>query len=72
MTWSVLIWEVSFPLLVLWKWTRIAALVMGVMFHLGIFATMELGGFVPYALCMYVPLLPWGEWTSNVARRSAS
>jgi hypothetical protein len=69
MTWSVLIWEVSFPLLVLMKWTRLAALIMGVMFHLGIFATMELGGFVPYALCMYIPLLPWGEWTSKVARR---
>jgi hypothetical protein len=68
MTWSVLIWEVSFPLLIWMKWTRLAALIMGVMFHLGIFATMELGGFVPYALCMYIPLLPWGEWTSRAAR----
>lgn len=59
MTWSVLAWEVSFPVLVLWKWSRRAALIMGVMFHLGIFATLELGGFVPYALCMYFPLLPW-------------
>ncbi len=58
MTWSVLAWEVSFPLLVLWKWSRRAALIMGVLFHLGIFATMELGGFVPYALCMYLPMLP--------------
>lgn len=72
MTWSVLVWEVTFPLMVLWRWTRLAALIMGVLFHLGIFATMELGGFVPYALCMYVPLLPWGEWTSKVARRSSS
>ncbi len=59
MTWSVLIWEVSFPVLLITKWTRIIALVMGVLFHVGIFATMELGGFVPYALCMYLPLLPW-------------
>jgi len=59
MTWSVLIWEVSFPVLVLEKWTRRIALVVGVLFHLGIFATMELGGFVPYALCMYLPLVPW-------------
>jgi hypothetical protein len=59
MTWTVLIWEVSFPLLLLWKWSRRAALFMGVLFHLGIFATMELGGFVPYALCMYLPLIPW-------------
>ena len=59
MTWTVLVWEVTFPLLLITKWTRIAALIMGVSFHLGIFATMELGGFVPYALCMYLPLLPW-------------
>ena len=61
MTWSVLIWEVSFPIVVLFKWPRRIALFFGVMFHLGIFASMELGGFVPYALCMYLPLVPW-EW----------
>jgi hypothetical protein len=65
MTWSVLAWEVSFPLLVIWKWPRRFALFMGVMFHLGILATMELAMFVPYALCMYVPLLPWGEWFAH-------
>ena len=59
MTWSVLAWEVSFPVMVLWKWPRRITLCFGVLFHLGIFATMELGGFVPYALCMYLPLLPW-------------
>jgi len=59
MTWTVLVWEVSFPILVVWKWSRRAALVFGVMFHLGIFATMELGGFVPYAICMYLPLMAW-------------
>jgi len=58
-TWLVLAWELSFPLLVLWRRTRAAALVFGVLFHLGIFATMELGGFVPYILCLYLPLLPW-------------
>ena len=61
MTWSVLIWEVTFPIMVLFKWTRRIALFFGVIFHLGIFASMELGGFVPYALCMYLPLAPW-EW----------
>ena len=72
MTWTVLAWEVSFPVLVLWKWSRRAALVFGVLFHLGIFATMELGGFAPYALCMYVPLLPWGgEPRVRAATRSS-
>jgi hypothetical protein len=62
MTWAVLSWEVSFPLLVLHRWTRVVALVFGVGFHLGIFFTMELGFFVPYALCMYLPLVPWERW----------
>lgn len=61
MTWTVLAWEVTFPCWVWWKWPRRVALFFGVMFHLGIFATLELGGFVPYALCMYLPLVPWGE-----------
>jgi hypothetical protein len=61
MTWTVLAWEVLFPLLVLFRWPRRLALCLGVMFHLGIFVSMELGPFVPYALCMYLPLIPW-EW----------
>ena len=61
MSWSVLSWEVLFPFLVIFKWPRRLALVLGVMFHLGIMASMELGPFVPYALCMYLPLIPL-EW----------
>lgn len=61
MSWSVLVWEATFPLMVWWKWSRRVALFFGVMFHLGIFASMELAGFVPYALCMYLPLVPF-EW----------
>lgn len=63
MTWSVLCWEVSFPLLVvLHRWTRLVALLFGVAFHLGILGSMELGFFVPYALCLYLPLVPWRRW----------
>src|SRR5439155_18173963 len=62
MSWTVLAWELSFPLLVLVKWTRLPALLLGVSFHLGIFATMELGGFGPYMLALYLPLLPWDRW----------
>jgi hypothetical protein len=65
MTWVVLAWEISFPVLVLFRRTRLLALAIGVAFHLGILATMELGGFVPYVLCLYLPLLPW----ENIARR---
>jgi uncharacterized membrane protein YphA (DoxX/SURF4 family) len=59
MTWTVLAWELGFPLWVAVRWTRTPALLMGVAFHVGIFLTMELGGFVPYMLVLYLPLLPW-------------
>jgi hypothetical protein len=36
----------------------VIALAFGVAFHLGIGLSMELGFFVPYMLCLYVPLLP--------------
>ncbi len=71
MTWSVLVWEVSFPLLVLSRWTRPLALLAGVSFHLGIFATMELGYFVPYMLCLYLPLLPWENWIGHKVGEAA-
>jgi hypothetical protein len=58
-TWTVLIWEVGFPLWVILPWTRKSALWFGVLFHLGIYLTMELGNFVPYALTLYLPLVPW-------------
>lgn len=69
MTWSVLGWEATFPLMAFNRWTRAIALVFGACFHLGIFFSMELGFFVPYALCMYLPFLPW-DWL--LARRHAA
>lgn len=59
----VLVWEVGFPLWVACRWTRIPALLLGVLFHLGIWSTMELGYFGGYMLCMYLPLAPWERWT---------
>lgn len=59
LTWLVLGWEAGFPVWVALPWTRRAALWVGVAFHLGIGVSMELGFFAPYALCMYLPLVPW-------------
>lgn len=70
-TWAVLTWEVSFPLLVCCRWTRTPALVFGVLFHVGIYVSMELGNFVPYILTMYLPLLPW-ERLGRRARQLAT
>lgn len=57
LTWAVLGWELSFPLLVCWRRTRKAALWFGVAFHVGIGLSLELGGFAPYMLCLYLPFL---------------
>jgi hypothetical protein len=90
LTWTVLYWEMGFPLLmllpllarwtckVLWvlplpvellvtvlRWLRVAALCFGVLFHLGIFVSMEIGVFPIYMICCYVPLLPWERWADR-------
>jgi hypothetical protein len=59
LTWTVLAWEILFPLLVLMPMTRVVALMMGVAFHLGIGLLIELGVFPLYMICLYLPLLPW-------------
>jgi hypothetical protein len=72
MSWAVLAWELTFPVLVLLKWTRPVALLFGVAFHLGIFATLELGGFGPYMIALYLPLLPWDCWLAKRERRAGA
>jgi hypothetical protein len=59
LTWTVLAWEILFPLLVLLPMTRVPALVLGALFHVGIGLFIELGFFCLYMLCLYLPLLPW-------------
>lgn len=70
LTWAVLAWEVGFPLLVWQRRTRTAALVVGVLFHLGIGVTMEVGLFSPYMLCLYLPVVSWEAW--GTSRRHAT
>jgi hypothetical protein len=65
LTWVSLTWEVTFPALMVWRPIRIVALCFGVLFHLGIWITMELGFFPPYMLCLYLPLLPWEKWADR-------
>ena len=46
----------------LFRWNRELTLAFGVMFHLGIAVTMELGGFPFYLMALYLPFLPWERW----------
>jgi hypothetical protein len=49
LTYATLFWELSFPVLLLNRRTRVAALVVGVAMHIGIWLTMEVG---PFSLMM--------------------
>jgi uncharacterized membrane protein YphA (DoxX/SURF4 family) len=58
-------WEVLFPLLVLSRYTRRWALWFGVLFHLGIWLSVEVGWFSFYTLAFYgvwVPCAFWQKW----------
>ena len=33
----------------------------------GVFAALELGGFAPYMLCLYLPLVPWERLVGHVS-----
>jgi uncharacterized membrane protein YphA (DoxX/SURF4 family) len=65
LTWLVMGWEFLFPVLLLWRRLRVPVLCVGVAFHLGIWLCLELGGFAPYMLCLYLPLLPWKRWADR-------
>jgi hypothetical protein len=69
LTWLVLVWEAGFPFWVSLPWTRKTAFFFGVAFHVGIGLSMELGSFVPYALCLYLPLVPWERMISSTRKR---
>jgi hypothetical protein len=64
LTYSSVWWEVLFPVLVLFRGTRWLALWFGVMFHLGIWLTIEVGWFSFYTLALYGVWVPdwfWGR-----------
>jgi hypothetical protein len=69
-TWLVLFWELTFPVLVLFRRTRAAALAFGVAFHLGVWMSLELGSFAPYMLCLYLPIFT--EISFRARREDAS
>ena len=57
--------KVSWQMFWSWRPLRIITLGLGVLFHLGIWISMELGFFAGYMLCLYLPLLPWETWVDQ-------
>jgi uncharacterized membrane protein YphA (DoxX/SURF4 family) len=68
----VLVWELTFPLLMLLPATRKPALWMGVLFHLGTAVLLQLVMFPGYMLCLYLPLVPWERYFGEPSRPAAS
>jgi hypothetical protein len=62
MTYSAVWWEVLFTPLVLNRWTRPIALIFGVLFHVGIWCTLEVGWFSWYMLPFYAVWVPDRFW----------
>lgn len=72
LTYVTVVWELSFPLLLLHPRTRIAALAAGIAIHGGILATMEVGPFSWVMLATYVAFLNphrVADFVSRVTRR---
>jgi hypothetical protein len=65
LAWIVMGWEIGFPLWMLIPGTRSAALWLGVLFHVGTGLHLELGMFWLYALCLYLPFVPWEKWADR-------
>jgi hypothetical protein len=56
-TYATLVWELTFPLCMLNRWTRYVALSIGVVMHLGMAAFLELGPFSLVMLTSYLAFI---------------
>jgi len=72
MTWSTLLWELSFPVLVMSPKLRAPTLWIGVLFHLGTAVLLTLSLFSLYMLCLYLPFVPWENWRLGASQTSDS
>jgi uncharacterized membrane protein YphA (DoxX/SURF4 family) len=62
MTYTCVWWETLFSLLVLCRWTRPWTLLFGLLFHLGIWLTIEVGWFSFYTMAYYGVWVPDRFW----------
>ncbi len=61
-TFVTVVWELTFPVFVLWRRTRWLTLALGVLFHVATGVVLKIGLFPLYMICLYLPLLPWERW----------
>jgi uncharacterized membrane protein YphA (DoxX/SURF4 family) len=65
--WATLWWELGFPFLICYPFTRKLALWLGVLFHVGTALTLEVSLFPWWSLALYLPLVPWERLRSQPA-----
>jgi hypothetical protein len=70
-TYVTLAWELTFPLLLAFRRTRWIPLAIGVVMHLGMWLTMELGPFPLVMLASYVAFLS-PEWLSGLSSKQST
>ena len=70
LSWTTMIWELGFPLLIRMPRTRRLTLWMGIGFHIGTAIFLVLCAFPFYMLCMYLPLVPWERYVDWWRRES--
>jgi hypothetical protein len=69
LTWTVLVWELGFPLWVSMRPIRSLTLWVGVLLHLGLAASLHIGLFSLYMLCLYLPLIPWEHYGGGKSQK---
>jgi hypothetical protein len=72
MTWTVLLWEIFFPVFVAMRATRTLSLWLGVSFHVGTCVFLQLGPFPLYMLCFYLPFVPWERYADRWRQRATA
>jgi len=68
LTYLTLAWELAFPVLVWFRRTRTVMLLIGLALHLGMWATLEVGAFMPTVLVAYVAFLDPHRTEARVQR----
>jgi hypothetical protein len=58
MTWTVLEWEILFPVLMLNRISRFLAIALGILFHLGMLLTLQLHWFSQIMIASYLAFVP--------------
>lgn len=70
--WIAVGWELTFPLLIAFRWSRAFALWLGVIFHVLTLLTLEVGHFATYSLAFYAIFVPWERYRGYFAARPSS